>query len=274
MHYVTQGEGPLVVLLHGFPEFWYSWRHQIPVLAERFRVVAPDMRGYNETDKPEGVEQYQLLLLIGDIAGLIEALGEKRAVVVGHDWGGGVAWAVAMHRPDVVERLIVLNAPHLAIFQQHILKNPRQSARSWYMFFFQLPAVPEKLLSLNNYAFIRRAFEGVLQDAEIDKYVEAISKPGALTGGINYYRANVSQEFILGALGQPTAFPQIKAPTLLVWGEDDAYLGLELTEGVEVYIDAPYTLRRIPGCSHWVQQQKPELVNQYILEFLRIEDRG
>lgn len=268
MHYVTQGEGPLVVLLHGFPEFWYSWRHQIPVLAECYRVVAPDLRGYNETEKPDGVEHYQLSLLVADIAGLIEALGEKRAAVVGHDWGGGIAWATAMQRPDVVERLIILNAPHLAVFQQHILKNPRQSARSWYMFFFQLPTIPESLLSLNHYAFIRRAFEGVLEDDEIDKYVEAISRPGALTGGINYYRANVSAEFLLGALGHPMEFPHITAPTLVIWGEEDAYLGRELIEGIEAYIDAPYTLRLIPDCGHWVQQEKPELVNQYMLEFL------
>ena len=142
------------------------------------------------------------------------------------------------------------------------------------MFFFQLPVIPETLLSLNNYAFLRRAFEGVLEDAEIDKYVEAISKPGALTGGINYYRANVSEEFFLGALGHPTEVPRITAPTLVIWGEDDAYLGRELTEGVEAYIDAPYTLRFIPECSHWVQQQQPELVNQYILEFLKAEDGG
>lgn len=273
LHYVTQGEGPLVILLHGFPEFWYSWRHQIPVLAEHFRVVAPDMRGYNDSDKPEGVEHYRLSLLVADIAGLIEALGEKRAVVAGHDWGGGVAWATAMQRPDVVERLIILNAPHPAVFQQHILRNPRQSARSWYMFFFQLPTIPESLLSLNNHAFISRAFAGVLEDQEIDKYVEAISKPGALTSSINYYRANVSAEFLLGALGQPMAFPPITAPTLVIWGEEDAYLGRELTEGLDAYINAPYTLRLIPHCGHWVQQQKPDLVNQYMLEFL-IGDGG
>ena len=193
MHYVTQGEGPLVVLLHGFPEFWYSWRHQITALSKHFRVVAPDMRGYNDTDKPEGVEAYHISQLVADVAGLIESLGEKKAVVAGHDWGGGVAWAVALYRPDVVEKLIILNAPHLGVFQQHILKNPMQSMRSWYMFFFQIRGVPERFLSLNDYAFVRRAFAGVLDDAEIDKYVEAIAKPGALTGGINYYRASINE---------------------------------------------------------------------------------
>jgi pimeloyl-ACP methyl ester carboxylesterase len=189
-------------------------------------------------------------------------------MVVGHDWGGAVAWATAMQRPDVVERLIILNAPHLAIFQQHILKNPQQSLRSWYMFFFQIPEVPEKLLRMNDYLFIRRAFEGVLEDAEIDKYVEAISQPGALTGGINYYRANISGEFLLGAIGPPAEVPRIQAPTLVIWGEEDPFLGRELIDGLEAYIDAPYTLRLIPDCGHWVQQQKPELVNQYMLEFL------
>ncbi len=270
MHYVAQGEGRLVVLLHGFPEFWYSWRHQIPALAEHFQVVAPDLRGYNETEKPEGVDKYHLTHLTADILGLIHRLGHERAIVVGHDWGGGVAWTLAMMHPQAVERVIILNAPHPAIFQQHILKNPRQSARSWYMFFFQLPLVPEKLLSLNDYAFIRRAFAGILSEEEIEKYVEAIAKPGALTAAINYYRANIDQHFLLGALGASTMeFPRIVAPTLVIWGEDDAFLGRELTEGLEAHIQAPYTLRLIPECGHWVQQERPEVVNRYMLEFLQ-----
>lgn len=268
MHYVTQGEGPLLILLHGFPEFWYSWRHQITALSKHFRVVAPDMRGYNDTDKPEGVQAYHISHLVADVAGLIEALGEQQAIVVGHDWGGGVAWAVAMYRPDVVDKLIILNAPHLGVFQQHILKNPRQSMRSWYMFFFQIRDVPEKLLSLNDYAFVRRAFAGVLEEAEIDKYVEAIAKPGALTAAINYYRASISEEYLLGAIGQPQPLPRITAPTLVIWGEDDPYLGRELVLETQSQIDGPFTLRWIAGCGHWVQQEKPELVNQYMLEFL------
>src|SRR5579884_3024966 len=145
LHYVEAGRGPLVVLLHGFPEFWYSWRHQIPALAAAgFRVLAPDLRGYNESDKPPGVAAYGLERVAGDVAALVRHAGERRAAVVGHDWGGGIAWWLAMHRPDVVGRLAVLNAPHPAAFRRE-LRTPGQLLRSWYVFFFQLPALPEWL---------------------------------------------------------------------------------------------------------------------------------
>lgn len=271
MHYVTQGEGPLLLLLHGFPEYWYSWRYQIPVLAEFFRVAAPDLRGYNETAKPKEIESYHLSELMADITGFIHALGEKRAVLVGHDWGGVLAWSLAMEYPEAVTRLIVLNAPHPAIFQRHLLKNPKQTARSWYMFLFQLPAVPEKLLSFRNHAFIRRQWASRLEKEAIERYIGAIAKPRALTSGINYYRANASKKFLLGALGrQKDLFPPVTAPTLLIWGEDDPYLCRELTEGVQAaYVQAPYELCLIPHCGHWVQQEKPEQVNRAMLEFLK-----
>src|SRR5262245_58570023 len=152
LHYAEAGEGPLVVLLHGFPEFWYSWRHQIKGLAAAgFRVIAPDLRGYNESDKPPGIASYRLELLTQDIVELIQHAGEKRAHVVGHDWGGGIAWWLAMQNPQVVERLVILNAPHpVAFFRE--LRRPAQLLKSWYMFFFQLPWLPEVMLRVGNFA--------------------------------------------------------------------------------------------------------------------------
>src|SRR2546428_372573 len=146
LHCAVDGEGPLVILLHGFPECWYSWRHQIAALAPRFRVVAPDLRGYNESDKPAGVAAYALPELVADVPGLIEAFGEREAAIVGHDWGGAIAWTFAMDHPEPTRRLVVLNCPHPAIFAQHLRANGRQLARSWYMFFFQLPWLPEAVL--------------------------------------------------------------------------------------------------------------------------------
>src|SRR5262245_41030663 len=145
LHCAVDGAGPLVIFLHGFPESWYSWRHQLAALAPHFRVVAPDLRGYGESDKPAGVEAYAMEELVADVAGLVAAFGARDAVIVGHDWGGGIAWELAMTRPELVKRLVVLNCPHLAIFRQH-LQDPRQLLKSWYMFFFQLPWLPEALL--------------------------------------------------------------------------------------------------------------------------------
>lgn len=191
MHYVTAGRGPLVLLLHGFPEFWYAWRHQIPVLAEHFTVVAPDQRGYNETDKPTW--GYEVDVLVADALGLIDALGHERALLVGHDWGGAVAWAMAIAHPQRVERLAILNMPHPAVFARHLRTNPAQQRRSWYAGLFQLPILPELLLSAGNYAAIEQLFRGTsrlgtFSDEEIAAYKHAISRPGALSAMLNWYR--------------------------------------------------------------------------------------
>lgn len=270
LHYVTQGEGKLVILLHGFPEFWYSWRHQIPVLAPHFRVVAPDMRGYNDSEKPKGVAHYRLDLLTADVMGLVRAFGEERAVIVGHDWGGGVAWAFAAHYPQATERLIVLNCPHPNAFHKHLRANLRQLRRSWYIFFFQLPWLPEFGVRLSLRRFVERTFRGMavrkeaFPDEDLQQYVEALKKPGALTAAINYYRAGF-RDFLRHGERQ---FPQITSPTLLIWGEEDVALGKELTSNMEPYFTSRFEIKYIPNCSHWVQQEQPELVNQYLLEFL------
>ena len=270
LHYVTQGEGPLLILLHGFPEFWYSWRYQIPALAQHFTVVAPDMRGYNESDKPTGVASYRIDRLTGDVQGLIRTFHAERAVIVGHDWGGGVAWAFAAHYPHMTERLVVLNCPHPGAFQKALTKNRQQLRRSWYIFYFQLPWLPELGLRLFRRRFIEQAFRGMavrkeaFPDEELRKYAEALRIPGSARAAINYYRAAFRHRLRNGALH----LPQISSPTLLIWGEEDRALGKELTYDMDEYFSDRFEIKYIPKCSHWVQQEQPELVNRYLLEFL------
>src|SRR5262245_19835215 len=292
LHCAVDGDGPLVIFLHGFPESWYSWRHQLKALAPRFRVVAPDLRGYNESDKPEGIDAYALPELVADVEGLIHAFGERDAVIVGHDWGGGIAWTFAMERPELTRRLVVMNCPHPAIMAQHMRDNPRQLARSWYMFFFQIPWLPETLLGLGNARAIGNAIRrsAVRQDAFTDEDIrrlrEAASRPGALRAAINYYRAvfrrpGTSASWpgwlrrvvhgdrpIPGARERLEDWPKITAPTLLIWGEHDVALGKELTLGMEPLITGPFEVKYIPLCGHWVQQEQSQVVNQYLFDFL------
>ncbi len=268
MHYVAQGEGPLVVLLHGFPEFWYSWRFQIPALAEQgYRVVAPDLRGYNETDKPR--RGYDIPTLLRDISGLIHGLGEERAIIVGHDWGGVLAWQFALDYPQMTERLIVMNAPHPGAMQRE-LRTWQQLRKSWYIFFFQLPWLPEYALSRNNANEIGRMLRGAALQKEAfpreetAKYQEAMSKPGAIPAALAYYR-----QIFRRMLTAPRYHNrQIEAPTLLIWGEQDIALGLELTNGLDPWVPN-LRVKRIPDSGHWVQQEQPEKVNQYMLDFLK-----
>ena len=269
LHYVEAGGGPLIVLLHGFPEFWYSWRHQIPALAEAgFRVMAPDLRGYNLSDKPAGVRHYRLGALVEDVAGLIRRAGAGKAVVAGHDWGGGVAWALAMRWPQLLSRLVILNAPHPGAFFRE-LRTWSQLRRSWYMFFFQLPVLPELFMRAGNFRGLERTLRhdpvrpGAFTDEDIQRYKEAIARPGALTAGINYYRA----AFRYSRLSPAQSFPKIEVPTLLIWGEKDRYLGIRLTEGLDRWV-ADLRIERIPEASHWVQNDAPERVNRLMIDFL------
>jgi pimeloyl-ACP methyl ester carboxylesterase len=226
MHYVSAGSGPLVMLLHGFPEFWYSWRHQIPVLSEKFRVIAPDLRGYNKTDKPPRVEDYFAGNLIGDVVGLIHKLGVdgEKAILVGHDWGGAIAWMVAMFQPQVIERLVILNVGHPGVRNRKGFLDFDQMQRSWYMFFFLIPDIPEEVLSRNDFEFLRKmAFDTATRkeafsEDDIEKYVSMWKEPGVLAGAINYYRAITNSEY-WRQLGKPRDFPAVKEPTLQIWGE-------------------------------------------------------
>lgn len=275
VHYAQAGHGPqLLLMLHGFPECWWSWRHQLalfrdtPALAKRYTAVAPDLRGYNETDRPSW--GYELDVLVQDAVELIRALGHTSAAVAGHDWGGNIAWSLAIARPELVERLVALNIPHPALFSAAIGTNWRQMLRSWYILFFQLPWLPELALRANGYEAIGRAFRDMavdksrFTDDDIRIFKSAMAAPGARTAALSYYRAIVQQ----GARGmfEGTGM-RVRAPTLMVWGEHDTALGKELTYGTERF--APdLRIRYIPNCSHWVQQEQPELVNDYLVQFL------
>ncbi|MGQ4647002.1 alpha/beta fold hydrolase [Lyngbya aestuarii] len=264
LHYVTQGEGPLMLMLHGFPEFWYSWRHQIPEFAQDYKVVALDLRGYNESDKPPEPSAYVMSEFIKDIEGVIQGLGYDRCVLVAHDWGGLIAWSFANAHPAMVERLIVMNIPHPAKFFEGV-RTPEQLMRSWYIFFFQLPMLPEMWLQASDYEIIGKMFTEMACDksaftpADIEAYKNAAAKRGALTAMVNYYRNAFK--------GGQTNWRVLEVPTLMIWGEEDTALGKELTYGTSEYVKN-LQIRYIPNCSHWVQQEKPELVNQYMREFL------
>lgn len=277
IHYVSAGEGPLILLLHGFPEFWYSWRHQVPAFSKNFHVIAPDMRGYNKTGKPSKIEDYSAINLINDVAGLIHNLApdDKKAILVGHDWGGAIAWMVAMFQPQLIEKLIILNVGHPGTRNRRGFLDFDQMQRSWYMFFFLMPEVPEEVFSRNDYEILRKMVfdtakrKEAFTEVDIERYVSSWKEPGALTGAINYYRAITNYQY-WKELGKPRNYPLIKAPTLQIWGEDDPFLGKQLTEDTGEFIDAPYSLKFIPNCGHWVAQEAPDEVNKLILDFLKI----
>jgi pimeloyl-ACP methyl ester carboxylesterase len=270
-HFVTQGEGPLVLLLHGFPQFWYAWRHQIPALAAHFRGVAPDLRGYGDSDKPSRVADYRTDILAADVAALVKALGYQKAHIVGHDWGGGVAWVTALKHAGMLDRLAVLNCPHPLVFARALRSNFHQLRRSWYIFFFQLPAVPELVFRLWPRAMVERTFRGMtirkdtFADEDLRRFREALEKAGALTAAINYYRATFRSFSAIRDLER--RLQRITAPTILIWGENDAALGKELTYGMEPLFSAPLRIHYVPDCSHWVNEEQPELVNRLLIDF-------
>ncbi len=266
LHYITQGNGALMLMLHGFPEFWYSWRHQIPAFADNYQVVALDLRGYNDSDKPKEQSAYVMDEFIKDIEGVITGLGYDKCVLVGHDWGGAIAWNFAYSRPQMVEKLIVLNIPHPARMAEG-LRTPQQLLRSWYMFFFQLPEIPEALIQALDYQLIDTAFtaelvnKNALTKADIEAYKDAVSKRGALTAMLNYYR-NIPRQRMLS-----TDWSILEVPTLMIWGEGDVALGKELTYNTQAYV-RNLQIKYIASAGHLVQQEQPQLVNQYMREFL------
>ena len=288
LHYVTvdpdpaavdhpTGDAPLVVLLHGFPEFWYAWRHQLDALADAgYRVVAPDLRGYNRSSQPAGVDSYGMAELVGDVRGLVEHLGYGRAAIVGHDWGGAIAWEVAMRDPDLVSQLAILNSPHPEVFQETLSRSPRQLLKSWYIFAFQLPWLPERLLAAGDYRTVGEMLADTttpdaFTDADIRRYKDAMTRSGSMTGPVNYYRAGVREnaERTLRSLlpGAETPRRTVDVPTLLVWGEDDVALSTELVDGHDEYV-ADLRVERLPAASHWVQADAPEQVTALLVEFL------
>ena len=275
LHYAECGAGndQLVILLHGFPEFWYSWRHQLPVLGDRYHVVAPDMRGYNLSEKPPRVEDYRIEFLVADVLGLIKHFGKSQAAIVAHDWGAGVAWAVAQRHPEVVSKLAALQVPMPAAWRANF--SFRQLRHSWYMFFFQLPSLPEWWARANDFARMDEMYRattvrsGVFSDEDLEAYKKALRQPGALTAAINYYRANAFRSLVRGGGETPNhSDSRIRVPTLFIYGEHDMAIVPSTVRELGRFIDAPYRELRIPDSGHWVQNEAVDEVNTALLEFL------
>jgi pimeloyl-ACP methyl ester carboxylesterase len=269
LHYRDIGGGSLVVLLHGFPEFWYAWRRLMPALAGAgYHAVAPDLRGYNLSGKPQGIRSFTLDTVADDIAALIHHLGERRAHIVGHDWGGLVAWRLAMRHREFVDRLVILNAPHPRALRRE-LRTPGQLARSSYALFFQIPRLPEWLLARDDFALIRRLFANgptrpnAFTALDIDRYVAALAKPWALTSALNYYRAALRYRLVR----TPGFSSRVEAPTMVIWGERDRYLREELLNGIDEWVPN-LRIERIPTASHWVHADAWMQVERLVTGFL------
>jgi epoxide hydrolase 4 len=274
LHYAERGEGDeLVILLHGFPECWYSWRHQLKVLGERYHVVAPDMRGYNLSDKPPRVEDYRMDKLVDDVTGLIRHFGKKQAVVVGHDWGAAVAWAVALKNPEYVSRLVAMQVPPPAAWRANMTL--KQALRSWYMLFFQIPLLPEWLISLNDFAAVERSLKDApgnkdaFTETDIAVYKKALREPNALTSAVNFYRANFTSIFFKQKReNEELRDDRVRVPTLLIYGERDKFIVPETLRDVNRFVDAPYREARFKRYGHWIQNEAPMEVNAELASFL------
>ena len=279
MHYVSLGQGKLVMFVHGFPEFWAEWENQLIEFGKDHQAVAPDMRGYNLSSKPDAVEHYHVKDLIEDLRTLAEHLGHKKFILVAHDWGGAIAWSLAMRHPDWLEKLIIINAPHPAIFARELLHNPGQQSASRYMLLLRSREAEQKL-SANNYAWLTDALfkwgsKWEMTEKIREKYVRAWSQPGALTGSLNYYRASPlypptspeDEAHIKDVMELPREMFRVTVPTLVIWGELDQALLVGNLEGLDEYVD-DLTVQRIPDGSHWVIHEQPKLVNSIIREFI------
>jgi len=269
LHVVQAGpqSGVPVILLHGFPEFWYGWRKQIPALVEEgCRVIVPDQRGYNLSDKPKGVKNYHMPILVEDIIGLIEALGYEKVNLVGHDWGGIVAWTLANKYPERLHKLSILNAAHPAVMRKTLLRSLDQFRRSWYVMVFQLPWLPEAGMSRDNWRGAELALRGsgkihTFTNEDICKYKEAWSQPGAMTSMINWYRASVRNP------GWIPREMRIKVPTLMMWGMKDFAQSHRMARPSMDYVDEG-NLILFPEATHWVQHDAAEEVNHYLIDFI------
>jgi epoxide hydrolase 4 len=284
-HCLTGGKaGELVMFLHGFPEFSYEWKDQLQEFGKDHRVVAPDLRGYNLSDKPAALDAYRVSVLLEDIRGLADHFRKgRKLILVGHDWGGALAFAFAAAHPEYLDKLVVINAPYPAVFGKLLASDPVQQKASQYMFLFRGPQAEEKLTA-NNYALLNRIVlddllkSGAMTATDQKAYIQAWSQPGAVTGGLNYYRANrlgppvpPELEAQIGTsdpeFGHETAQTVVRVPTLVIWGEKDPALPPANLEGLPPYVPQ-LTIQRIPDGSHWVIHQKPAEVNGYIRAFI------
>lgn len=256
IHYVTMGRGPLMVLIHGFPEFWYSWRHQMPVLAEQFQVVAVDLRGYNLSDKPAGVEAYKTRHLVSDIVAVIQHFGVDQAVVVGHDWGGMVAWALAMFHPALVERLIICNLPHPNSLARELAHNPQQQANSHYAREFQEEGAHERLT-------IEKLTEWIGEEEARPHYREALMRSD-FEAMLNYYKANYPRP----PYTEPPAAPPIQCPVLMIHGLNDKALLPGALNDTWTWLEQDLTLVTVPGAGHFAHQDRPDFVTRSMVMWL------
>jgi pimeloyl-ACP methyl ester carboxylesterase len=284
LHYVMAGKGKLVMFVHGFPEFWYEWKNQLTEFGRNFRVVAPDQRGYNLSSKLSQVEAYAIPLLVEDLQQLREHMGARRFVLVGHDWGGVVAWFYALYHPENLEKLVIINAPHPAVFARQLAENPEQQKASQYMLLFRSPQA-EETLSANNFAALQAGVlapglaQGYFNEEDRKAYLDAWSQPGALTGGLNYYRAarvgpSASDITPAGDVFFPPPLPpglssfEVRVPTLVIWGEKDPFLLPANLDGLEDLVP-DLTIKRVPDAGHWIVHEKPDLVNATIRDFIQ-----
>ena len=260
-------DGPVIVLLHGFPEFWYGWRRQIePLAAAGFRVIVPEQRGYNLSGKPDGVSAYALTELVSDVIAIADQLGREKIFIAGHDWGAAVAWSTALLHPQRIAKLAVLNVPHPSVMRKFLSTRPRQLLRSWYMFFFQLPWLPEAVFSAFNFrigsrALLRFSRPGTFSEEDLAQYRAAWSQPGALTGMINWYRALFRTR---------VKFPDkiVRVPTRILWGERDAFLLAEMArESLRYCTNAE--LFTFANATHWLQHEEPARVSELLIDFFR-----
>lgn len=277
LHYATEGRGKLILFVHGFPEFWYAWKKQLAEFGRTHLAAAPDMRGYNLSSKPADVDQYQVKTLTEDLRALAEHLGHKKFTLVGHDWGGAVAWGFALYYPEYLEKLVIINAPHPSVFERELRENPAQQRASEYMLMFR-GREAEQILSENNYAWLAGAVlanglrQGYFTEEDRKAYLDAWSQPGAIAGGLNYYRAAhvgppASKGGNVGTFVKDVPSLTVKVPTLVIWGEKDPYLLLGNLEGLERFV-SDLTIKRVPDGTHWVVHEKPDLVNRYIRDFI------
>jgi len=277
IHYAHSGKGPLIIFLHGFPEYWEMWKAQLEEFGKDHLAVAPDLRGFNLSSKPAEVKQYRQKYLVEDIRQLAESLGYKKFVLVAHDWGGAVAWVFAMFYPQYLDRLVIINSPHPATFERELRENPAQRKASSYMLLFRSPEAEARLSAddyspLLNMAFGEMIKTGVLKDEDIRGYKKAWSQPGALTGGLNYYRAAdvealENPEEAIKKPAAAAALPKITLPVLVIWGEKDTALLTGCIRGLDEYV-TNLSIKRVPDASHWVVREKPQQVNTLIREFL------
>lgn len=268
-HYVAKGDNdkPLMLCLHGFPEFWFSWRFQLKEFYDDYRVVAIDLRGYGESYRPKSMAEYKISLLGQDIQEIIEALGYSSCVLIGHDWGGIISWDFSHLYPEMVDRLVIINAPHPRLFRKLIRSSWKQFRMSWYIFFNLLPYLPELRYSLEDYGVIDELFVGEPWPYEVkEAYKYAFSRPGSLTATLNYYRCGLLYPYQQEYKRQHKR--TITSPTLVVWGDKDLAIDNGVLNGLDELVEN-LSIKMVEGASHWVQQVNPVIVNRHIREFLK-----